>query len=447
VRLAVVNHFSSAGGGARFVRALVRALSDTVPGIEIGLFADAADMERDGLAALFADTPQVTLVALADRRIGEDAAETVRDRESAARRLLRPLRQAVKMIAPLADWYRTRRRRAERMETPAWAHFELDAAARERLAAYDVVYLAWPRFIEPVDLGTPVVCTMHDFNFRYPFGNFPDELQTIIDRQTPAWIRRSEVIVVSCAFMGEELERFYPGLARHTRVVRLTNFAISEFTEQTLAEALSRFDLPERFMVCASNTAVHKNLESLFRGMGEMRRRGALVPLVLTGHGTDEVGHVAGDGLPPAHPHYRSQLLSELLRDEGLEVGSDILALGYVSDVEMDALIRAAALVVSPSLYEAGSGPGVDAWASGTPVAFSDIPPFIEHLEYLGVEAWVFDPLDPHSIADVLTDALTSHESAAMAERSRRAIARRTWAMIAGEYAEAFQLAIDQRAH
>lgn len=428
------------------MRALVRALSDTVGDIEIGLFADAADMERDGLAVLFADTPNVTLVPLAART---DAAVSLAPHspESAARRVMRPLREAVKRVGPLADWYRTRRRRAERMETPDWAYFALDAASRVRLSEYDVVYLAWPRFLEPVDLGVPVVCTMHDFNFRYPFGNFPDELQTIIDRQTPEWIRRSGAVVVSCEFMRQELERFYPGLARQTRVVRLTNFAITRFTEQSLSQALSRFDLPERFMVCASNTATHKNLENLFRAMGEMKRRGVLVRLVLTGHGTDEIGPFAGDGLPPAHPHYRSQLLSELVRDEGLEVGRDILTLGYVSDVEMDALIRTADLVVSPSLYEAGSGPGVDAWASGTPVAFSDIPPFIEHLEYLGVEAWVFDPLDPAGIADVLTEALTSEESAAMAERSHVAISHRTWAMIAREYTEAFQLAIDEHAH
>jgi glycosyltransferase involved in cell wall biosynthesis len=442
VRIAIVNQFSSAGGGARFTRALVNGLATSVEGVEIGLFADATHLERDALASLFADTPHVTVLPLHNEPEPSAGPERPAD-DTALRRAYMGVRGVLKRVAPLASAYRTWRRRSETLETPEWARFALDDQALSCLAKYEVVYLAWPYFIEPVDLPVPVVITMHDFNFKYPFGNFTPEMLSIVEREVPGWIDRADVVVLSAEFMRQELERFYPGRARATRVVRLTQFSISALTEVEADAAVEHFGLPQRFMMCASNTASHKNLETLLRAAGEMKRRAEGVPLVLTGYGTDEIGTHGDADVPKTHPLYRMQMMARLLRDEGLVLGVDVFPLGYVSDVEVDALIRKASLVVSPSLYEAGSGPGLDAWANGTPVAFSNIPPFIEHLDFLGVHAFVFDPLDPVNIADTLHEALSSERSAAIAAESRAAIARRTWEQIASEYADAFQLAVD----
>lgn len=143
---------------------------------------------------------------------------------------------------------------------------------------------------------------------------------------------------------------------------------------------------------------------------------------------------------------HRYRMLGAIIKEKGLKLGEDVFLLGYVSDEEADTLMGHADMVVSASLYEAGSGPAVDAWHAGTPVAFSNLPPFMEQLEVLGTKAWVFDPNNPDDIANVLERALFETErTRTMVEESLAAIGRRRWADVAREYYEVFRQAIDRK--
>jgi len=137
-----------------------------------------------------------------------------------------------------------------------------------------------------------------------------------------------------------------------------------------------------RYVFCGTHLTVHKNLGPLLAAHAIVRRRFPDVRLVLTGAGTEAASGVATSigTIAAAEP-------------------PDVLGLGYVSNDQIDALIAHAAVVVNPSLYEAGNGPGVDAWSHGVPVAMSDIPSFREHLDVQGVRAVLFDPRDPADIA------------------------------------------------
>jgi glycosyltransferase involved in cell wall biosynthesis len=138
-------------------------------------------------------------------------------------------------------------------------------------------------------------------------------------------------------------------------------------------------------------------------------------------------------------------LLHSAFRETGLELGKDVFTLGYVNDSDADALIAGAELLVAPSRYEAGSGPALDAWALGTPVAMSAIPPFLEHLDFLGVRAATFDPEDEGSIAEAIVEMLARPDAARdMARESKAAIARYTWADVAKGYREAFDAAVER---
>jgi glycosyltransferase involved in cell wall biosynthesis len=440
MRVAVVNQFSSAGGGARFTRALVSALAAEIPDIEIGLFADAANAARDAVDELFADIPGVTVVPV-HRTPSRSAAVTER---GTIGRAYWWLRRKLKRVPLFTSLYYSAKAQADRL-TPGWSDFALDSEAVSLLEQYDVIYLAWPYYIEPRRFTRPVVVTMHDFNFKYPFGNFTPRMLAVVERQVPEWIGMAAAVVVSSQFMADELERFYPRLARQARVVRLTHFTITEALKEEMDETADALGLPDKFMLCASNTSSHKNLQVLLKAVGELKRRGRAIPLVLAGHGTDNIGLYGASNFPRNHPLYHYQVITRQLQEDELQVGRDIWPLGYVSDRQIDTLIKMARLVVSPSLYEAGSGPGVDAWSSGTPVAFSNIPPFVEHLHWLGTQAWVFDPHDASKMADVLDAAYTDDGTAIrMAAESREAISHRTWGQIAREYYEVFATAVDR---
>lgn len=424
MKIAVVNQYSNAGGGARFVRALVTAMAGVSPDSEITLFADASAVERDGLDSLFSGQPNIKVERMGN---GLAAMPPAPPRST-------PLRRFAKRIPLLARvYYRHKAKQAEK--EAAWFDFAMDDDTIAHLCRHDVVHFAWPYFIEPARIDAPVVVTMHDFNFKYPFRNFSDRMLALVEAQTPRWLQAASEVVVSAEFMRQELLKFYPDSRTPVSIVRLTHFSITEHGENDVETVLAKFELAGPYMICASNTSRHKNIEGVIRAAGALKARGIRIPLVLAGSNTEHIGQYAGSDFPPDHPLAEFERLSTVVEEAGLEVGRDIRPLGYVSDSEIDALIRAATLVVAPSLYEAGSGPALDAWVAGTPVAFSDIAPFQEHLEFLGTEAFVFDPSDPADIANVLQAALEDPANAcAMAERSQEAIARYTWRDVAAGY-------------
>ena len=76
---------------------------------------------------------------------------------------------------------------------------------------------------------------------------------------------------------------------------------------------------------------------------------------------------------------------------------------GHVARAEVAALMRRAAALVFPSLYEGFGLPPLEAMASGCPVACSDrasLP------EVVGDAARLFDPTDPQAIATAVDEVL-----------------------------------------
>lgn len=126
----------------------------------------------------------------------------------------------------------------------------------------------------------------------------------------------------------------------------------------------------------------------------------------------------------------------------------NVLGVGLVRDEELVALIQCARLVINPSLYEAGNGSGLDAWALGTPVVMSNIPAFVEHLDVLGVRANLFNPRCCHEMRDAILDVLENPGKAeADAEESRKALTKYGWDIVAGKYLDFFASVIERHSH
>jgi glycosyltransferase involved in cell wall biosynthesis len=226
-------------------------------------------------------------------------------------------------------------------------------------------------------------------------------------------------------------ERFYPMGRHEPEVVFLSSFALHDPGQDEVEEALVRLGVDRPYVICPTNISPHKNLEGLLRAAGILRRRGSGFRLVVTGAGT----RMLCDD-PHGDPLYETRFgpivdeLNSVIDEEGLARGEDLIALGYVSDSDMDALIKGAALVVAPSRYEAGSGPALDAWKLETPIGTSSIPPVLEQLKTLHTEAIVFDEGDPREIVRALVEGLSGGEAVAgMVERSKTAIDVYGWQM------------------
>jgi glycosyltransferase involved in cell wall biosynthesis len=115
----------------------------------------------------------------------------------------------------------------------------------------------------------------------------------------------------------------------------------------------------------------------------------------------------------PGYPTPHEAELREQAERAG--VAGDVLFLGWVSAGELEALHRAAAFTVFPSLYEGFGLPVLEAMARGVPVATSERGSL---REVAGDAALLFDPEDERSIADAMRRLLRDGE---LRERLARA--------------------------
>ena len=145
----------------------------------------------------------------------------------------------------------------------------------------------------------------------------------------------------------------------------------------------------EPFLLYPARPWPHKNHGRLFEAFALVRRERPELRLVLTGGG-----------------------------HEGRPVPDGVEVKGLVSGEELASLYRRAACLVFPSLYEGFGQPPLEAMASGTPVAASNIPAVAEAC---GDAAALFDPTDAEDIAAVVAALLESPErfAAAGPERAR----------------------------
>ena len=133
-------------------------------------------------------------------------------------------------------------------------------------------------------------------------------------------------------------------------------------------------DEREPFLLYPARPWPHKNHARLFQAFARLRDERPELRLVLTGAGHE------GRAVPP-----------------GVEVR------GLVPDDELASLYRRAACLVFPSLYEGFGQPPLEAMASATPVAASNIPAIAE---VAGDAAALFEPTEPDDIAAVVSGVL-----------------------------------------
>lgn len=281
------------------------------------------------------------------------------------------------------------------------ASFKIPGVGRNDLN-YDAVLYTWP-FQNPCPSeDLPVFFIPHDLNFVYFFGTRSYDFGYVkkLYDGIASFVHHGNAIV-SSRFMMEDVLRSYPDLAGRIRSVPSPLMLQEmEVTHEKRGEILRRFGITKRFFLYPCNLQPHKNIANLASAVARCRRRGHDVALVIVGFGTEELGRsTVGDCYVVRWPQNENDWT--------------IAGLGQVSDEELNALILESVAVVTSSLYEAGNGPGIDAWRRGVPVAMSDLPFNTEHCERDGVRAALFDPMNADSIADALESILLHPEQAA----------------------------------
>lgn len=399
--------FVNLGGGARLLASLVEAL------------ARQPEIERLRLA-----TPAAFQVnALNGGRL-----EHVHLPESLLRRLLTGDGATARL--PVWSHLRGYLRRYLLPRQTAWLH----ARWLKRLSSdVDVVYVFWPQQQLFVPLPVPIVCTYQDTTFL----DFPEILgsKTTAAEKARAmqWVSGAARIVVSSAAALANLQR-HCASARDDFAIIYHN--ILPFVP---SHAPPQIDLPPRYVVYPANTNVHKNHDMLLIAWSRFRYREQYA-LVLVGEGTQIL---AADWDTARSTYWQHDRLVGLAERLGLRRSSNLLALGYVSDAELDAILRSAAALIMPSLAEGGgSYPVEEALFFGVPVLCADIPVMREHFSKRSIEPIWFDPLSPDAIAQAL-ERFVEHKARYQAEaRAATTDPRPTWDDVAAQYVEVFRSVI-----
>jgi glycosyltransferase involved in cell wall biosynthesis len=437
-RLAIVEFLMSAGGVARVLRELARALLH-VP--------EARDWDVTLLLSQY-DTayrrvewpPELTGPNLRVEWLGD---------RSLASRFLDPFAHAqglfgIPFTGAVGLWAG---RLLRSHGPPAWRAwlgdpFQLIASASHR---FDLLYFTYPFWMDVPDIAVPVVTTPQDFAFKHflPEGSRGRRLQ---ERTTRAWVERSDLLLLTSEAVREELSCYYPEHVAKARVVRLGVDPDRRAPSAAEVEAVRvRLGLPRQFLLLTGWVMEHKNQLAVVEALARLRSAGVSIPAVFVGPNAVQINRPAREALGSYVASVRATL-----RRSGLVAGRDYFAPGYVSDLDLQALFRLATAFVLPSLYEGFGLPSLEALRAGCPTLVSAIPPLEEQNRLLGGVLRTFDPRDPAALADQVSWVLGHPDEARAAARlgGERVAEVYDWRRTARAYLAAFEeiLAARERA-
>lgn len=413
MKIAIVDHMVNYGGSSRVLRNLLPAIKKLRPDWTLVFYCNQAAIERDGLQEEL--SPYLEIKGLKSAKLANlKVISRIKGGKTIVHFLQRKLRKPFAFFPYFISGN---------------AHKEIEQIAKK----HDLIFCPWPYLIEcpKLDPSIPVVSIFHDFNFRYYFNGpttHPVHLESM-NREIPRWLALSTPIV-STHFMKQELEKFYPEFGSKAIVIHLSSLTGNTHVDFIEAKRIvASLGITAPYLLYPTNTSTHKNIGNLLTAFYLLHKKHPSLKLILTGFGTEVINGRANSF--------------------GLEVGMEnrnVIGLGYINNAQIDALIQCAEVVVSTSLYEAGSGPGLDAWQKGVPVAMSNIPPFTEHLEVQGVKAQIFDPKSPSDIAEKIEYILNHPEQMKKdIEDSQQKLARYDWSCVAQKYINAFEKAFHDK--
>ena len=295
---------------------------------------------------------------------------------------------------------------------------------------YDCAYFPCAHMMKMPNLAIPIVGTIHDFNWRYFFGVeiFDNKFTKFMDIEILQWLNNAYCISSSQDVVNEA-KLMYPNATKFPTVIPIAQVVIKENIDADNANNILKnlgIDFP--YIVFPGHFYPHKNHLNLFTAFHLLKKNPAFrdFKLILTGVGTNKVEKALAT----------NRGLRKIINNGETY---DVIGLGYQANEVLDAIIKNATLLVSPSIYEAICTPAMDAWSFGTPTAISDIPPFREHESAWGIKTAFFNPMDPQNMADVISNCLLNYnEAKENGKISQQKLAIYSWQKIASEYMNVF---------
>lgn len=270
-------------------------------------------------------------------------------------------------------------------------------------AAIDVVY---PGFGAQIS-GAVTMRWVPDFQHRYLPHLFSAQEIAARDRSIGDIAARPGVVVFSSEVAWGDFRRFFPN---HTAMPRVWHFrSLLDTTPPPAPGLRNKYGLPEKYLYLPNQFWAHKNHITVLRALARLRReQGLHIPLVCTGAQADRRNETHFAGLL----HYINEQ----------ELTGQVHLLGLIERREQVEVLRHAAAVVQPSLFEGWSTVVEDVRATGRAIFLSDIPVHREQALNRGV---YFVPESDEQLASLLSQqwgSLTPGPDPLAEETARQAL-------------------------
>lgn len=260
-----------------------------------------------------------------------------------------------------------------------------------------------------VDSDAPnLVLTVHDLKELQPHLHDPATADLLLEN-----LNRARAIVTSWPYPYTQLLEVGVGVAEKL-------FLVPHPVMTPPMETSDGEETSEPILIYPAATSTHKNHVRLIEALAEVLEH-RKVRLICT-----------GTRVSPGYERAASAA-------RRLGIVEAVEFPGHVPEQELQRLYNAAVAVVAPTLWEAGSGAVVEAFARGKPVACSDVPPIRSHIEFCGGAARFFDPANPSSIADAILEIIENPEPYQYgSRRAARFLGQLTWERTARDYLAVF---------
>ena len=294
-------------------------------------------------------------------------------------------------IERLIDQETPGRSHAPRMLLRAGRRLAYYPAVLDRTAAHrDVDVLHCPSPMVPLHTTRPLVVTVHDvLAWRSPelFSRAGAAQQRLLVARAAKVAQR---IVVASEYTRNELVGLVGISPDRVTAVPLGVDRRFQPIQPAPMQLAHRFGIPPApFVLWVGTPEPRKNLATLLRAFGLVRRRAPECVLVVVG---------------------MDRVTDRELERELEHLGASVIRPGFVTDDDLVALYSATACLVFPSLNEGFGLPPLEAMACGAPVVASNrssIP------EVVGDAGILVDATDPDDIADGIERVVLSDDVAA----------------------------------
>lgn len=199
-------------------------------------------------------------------------------------------------------------------------------------------------------------------------------------------LKFSDIVIVSNPFTKDDIRKYYPKFINKIKILNFSMWLGPDWNISDYLEIKEKYNLPDKYLIFPSQFWMHKNHKNLFNAIEILNRKGISDLYLLC----------TGKKLDNRNPSYFNKL-NIYVQEKGLQ--NNIKIIGLIPRSEQIQMMRIAAAVIIPSLFEGWSALIDEAQSLGKKIIASKIP---MHLEQKLDNISFFNPFDSQDIANTI---------------------------------------------